>query len=153
MSVVQLGLPTLLFVVLTLAGCQTDTGPESVKETSASKSTLAERIQFLESYVKFRRKYDKLEYNIYYQNNSGGRLPGPSDWDIRLVAQVPSDEIAQWISPDMKAGNPPKDGWHLSTANEIDVNNVTQWHIAGGRSLGIDPDGSIIVYRSNSLGE
>ena len=142
----------MIFALLAVVGCNPGSGPPSVSETSSARSSLKDRIQFVEQYVNFQRTYKNLEYSIYYKNNSYG-MPGPSDWDIQLAAEVPADEVAKWISPDMKAGQPPKSGWHLTTASEIDVASVVEWYTFGGRSLGIDRGGSIVVYRHHTLGE
>ena len=141
----------LISILLSAIGCNSGSGPPSVSETSSARPNLDSRVKFVEQYVSFQRNYKNLEYSIYYQNNSYG-MPGPSDWDIQLVAKVPPDEVASWISPDMKAEHSPRK-WHLTTAKEIDVTNVVEWYAVGGRSLGIDRGASIIVYRHNTLGE
>ena len=143
----------LLPCSLLFSGCSGDAGPPSISQTSTTTDQLSERIKTLETYVEFRRNYNILEYDIFFQNNGGGRLPGPSDWDIRLAAQVPKDEIDVWVSQEMNTSSPPKKPWYQKIVNEIDVSGVTEWHSAGGRSVGIDRVDSIVVYRNNNLGE
>ena len=141
----------ILFFASALIGCTGNSGPPSVAETSANKELLGDRIEFVETYVKFRRQYNRLEYDIFFQNN-GGIPPGPSDWDIRLVADVPPGDLTDWISQGMTPGISPVDSWHQKIANEIDISNVTEWYIDGGRSVGIDRDNSIVVYRNHTWG-
>ena len=140
-----------LFFVSGLIGCTGDSGPPSVAETSANKVLLADRVEFVETYVNFRREYTRLEYDIFFQNN-GGFPPGPSDWDIRLVAEVSPNELTEWVSQGMAPGISPVDGWHRKIANEIDVSNVSEWYSDGGRSVGIDRNNAIVVYRNHTWG-
>jgi hypothetical protein len=90
---------SLLLLAGLLTGCSSNapSGPASVAETSETRPRLEDRVEFIERYVTFRRTYRKLAYAVDYQNNSGGMVPGPSDWDIRLVAVVPAEEIDDWI--------------------------------------------------------
>lgn len=37
------------------------------------------------------------EYHIWYQDNSTGWVPGPSDYSIRLALKVKADSIDSWI--------------------------------------------------------
>jgi len=36
------------------------------------------------------------EYHIIYCDNSGGLVPGPSDWDIRVALKVDPEDILLW---------------------------------------------------------
>jgi len=107
-----------LLLAIMLPGCSgTASGPESVTETSVARADLADRILFLENYVNFRRQYEILDYDIMYQNNGGGMVPAPSDWDIRLIAVVPRTEIEAWVPaglPNGIANRGPKLGWIAS---------------------------------------
>jgi len=46
------------------------------------------RLAFLARYLRSKSPIVDAEYVIRYQDNSGGMIPGPSDWDIRAVLQV-----------------------------------------------------------------
>jgi len=144
----------LAFLLLVLTGCadNDNSGPATVSQTSASTPKLSDRIRFVESYVNFRREYNELEYNIVYHNNSS-RLsaPGPSDWNIILIAKVPPDQIEQWVLPKTLDEGVPKPVWHKEAAREIDVSSVDEWYTDGNRTIGLDRARSIIVYRNTTL--
>ena len=121
------------------AGCSnTESGPASVKETSAARAELADRIQFLENYVTFRRQYEQLDYDIMYQNNGGGMLPGPSDWDIRLIAVVPESEIEAWVPKDAEKKINVSPTWLQDLPGTIERDGIAEWYRSSGRVIGID---------------
>ncbi|MCY2992852.1 MAG: hypothetical protein NTY19_33970 [Planctomycetota bacterium] len=138
-----------LLIAFALAGCS-PSGPTSVAETSAAHAVLADRVRFIEHYVTFRRKYEKLDYDVTYQNNDGGMVPGPSDWDIRLIAAVPPTDVDGWIPTDAekKDGSPPQ--WLRDLPDSIEREGLTEWYRKSGAELGIDRARSIVAYRSTS---
>ena len=91
---------TAILLMSALVGCGGPTGPASTNTTSDALPSLAQRVEFLERYVTFRRQYQELGFHIVYHNNGGGGVPGPSDWDIRVVAVVPPEQLPQWLPPD-----------------------------------------------------
>ncbi|MBX3418859.1 MAG: hypothetical protein KF851_14735 [Pirellulaceae bacterium] len=142
---------SVLLVAVTLSGCSNRaTGPASVVATSATQNRLADKIQFLENYVTFRRQYEELDYDIMYQNNGGGMVPGPSDWDIRLIAVVPIAEIEESVLDGVKKleGSPPD--WVKNLPGSIDRTGLTEWYNKGGTTIGVDRERSIVVYRYTS---
>jgi hypothetical protein len=122
----------MLLTTLGLVGCGGPSGPASTDTSSDFLPSLERRVEFLERYVTFRRGYRDLGFLIAYQNNGGGMAPGPSEWDVRLVAAVPPAELAAWAPPGL-AASPSAD---------------TQW-LAGvpgeGRAAGRDQG---VVHRS-----
>lgn len=142
----------LVFISLVVSGCASESGPSSINETSASTALLKDRVEFIEQYVTFDRMYDELEYSVFYQNNGGGGIPGPSDWDIRIVAKVPPEQIQAWVPANSVAGAAPATKWFESTADKIDVSSISEWHTDGQRSVGLDRQNSIVVYRNSTLG-
>src|SRR3954451_19838714 len=95
-------IPVILAVCL-IVGCGRS-GPASTRTVSSQFATVAERAKFLEKYVTFRRTYETLDFDVMYQNNGGGGgAPGPSDWDVRLVATVPAAELGTWVPTGAKA--------------------------------------------------
>lgn len=145
----------LFFSLLIVSGCESDpisSGPPSVNKTSTATAALEDRVNFIEQYVTFDRQYDDLEYSVFYQNNGGGRIPGPSDWDIRLVAKVPPEQIQAWIPADSAKGAAPMTKWYQTTADKIDVSSINEWYADGNRSIGIGRTNSVVVYRSTTLG-
>jgi len=134
-------------LALLIAGCaQPQSGPPSTNTTSAQFAQLADKIAFLEQYVQFRRSYQQLDFCVQYSNNAGGTVPGPSEFDVRIVAVVPSAELNVWTSGLAKAV-PPDAGWLTDVPTQIDYFGVKQWFQKGGLTVGIDPKKSVVVYR------
>lgn len=69
-------------------GLTTDTDSRSLPDVQP-------RLDFLARYLKLKSPVTDAEYIIHYRDNSGGSIPGPSDWDIRAVLQV-ADDGAAW---------------------------------------------------------
>ncbi len=107
---------------------------------------MEEKTSFLHQYVAFQRSYTTLDFDISYNNNGVGRVPGPSDWDIRLVATVPEAELQQWIPTDISPSEqtqPPL--WVKTVPTSLDLSTITEWY---GEDLGIDRQRCIVVYHN-----
>ena len=81
-------------------------GKGVVRQRSDTLATLAERVAFLEKHVTFRRGYEALAFDVMAADNSGGGVPGPSEWDIRFIAVVPEGEVEKWVPGGVKAKGP-----------------------------------------------
>lgn len=127
----------------------TPSGPPSTATSSEKFATLEEKTAFLEKYVTFRRSYKKLEYLIIYHDN-GGFLPGPSDWDITIIAHVPRKELGVWIY-DTKPSAEPVGDWLPYFPRTIDLSGVSEWFSSERVLVGLDRKMSIIVYRNSTL--
>jgi hypothetical protein len=136
----------LVAVVLTFNNRKPN-GPHSTKTDSATLPTLAERTSFLHQYVTFRRTYETLDFDINYRNNNGGMVPAQSDWDIRIVATVPSKELDDWIPAGAKESATPDTDWMTSIPTQLDLTGVNEWYVDGGRIIGLDRAKRIVVYR------
>ena len=140
-----------LLMTFAMAGCSSSpSGPASVEETSAARADLRDRIQFIERYVAFRRDYKNLEYEVSYQNNEDGMVPGPSDWDIRLIAAVPPGAVDLWISANLQRIDGSQPQWLGDLPGSIEKNGITEWYKNGGTEIGIDRERSIVAYRNSS---
>jgi hypothetical protein len=140
-----------LLMGMLLLGCpSTSRGPASVTETSAARTELADRIAFVENYVTFRRQYERLDYNIMYQNNSGGMVPAPSDWDIRLLAVVPAAELDAWIPVDGEKLDDMLPEWLKDLPGTIERDGLTEWYRKSGTMIGVNRERAIVAYRSTS---
>ena len=133
-----------------LVGCK-PSGPATTKTTSAAYATVAERTKFLNEYVTFRRTYETLDFDVMYQNNGGGMVPGPSDWDVRLVATVPASELQAWIPAGVNASTAPDVSWLKSVPTALDLSGVIEWYVDGKRIVGIDRARRVVVYRLSSM--
>lgn len=125
-------------------------GPTSTQTNSAGMTTLVDRTKFLHEYVRFRRTYETLDFDIEYHNNGGGMVPGPSDWDVRLVATVPASEISAWVPTGIQSSRSSDTEWLKSVPTKLDVSGVSEWYVDGQRVVGLDRGKRIVVYRSST---
>ena len=135
-----------MLIAVLVAGCG-QSGPPSTNTSSARFATLAEKVAFLQEYVRFKRTYRQLDFAIRYTNNSGGMVPGPSEWDVRIVAVVPPSELGAWTSG-LRPAPSPDTGWLAGAPTPIDHSGVTQWFHKGGLVVGVDKGKSVVVYRN-----
>jgi hypothetical protein len=138
--------PALIFALMLLPiGCGRS-GPSSVRTTSTPFPTLQAKVAFVHRYVAFRRTYETLDFDLFYQNNDGVP-PGPSDWDVRLVATVPASEIAAWI-PAGLTPSPQDQQWLKTIPTSLDLSGLTEWYGDDRVVVGIDRDHRIVAYRN-----
>ncbi|MEM8778675.1 MAG: hypothetical protein AAGF26_07365 [Cyanobacteria bacterium P01_G01_bin.49] len=147
-----------LLLVILLTGCfpsfsNTQSRPKTVSETSSNRSKLQDRITFIEQYVTFTRTYLKLEYSVVYHNNSVGVVPGPSDWDIRILAVVPASKIDQWIPTGALRTDQEQPKWLTTIPGSLSTNKITEWYIKGNSVIGIDRKTSTVAYRNSTIGD
>ena len=131
-----------------MLGCDNSSGPPSIKETSEARPLLVDRIKLLEQYVTFRREYEQLEYDIVYRNNSAGLVAGPSEWDVRLIAVVPENEIDLWRQGVKTQSLDAIPDWVLQTATSIDVSSIKEWYVEDGTTIGIGKQQRLVAYRN-----
>ena len=122
--------------------------PYIVAETSASIPELADHIKLLEIIVTIRRSYDDLEYKLTVKDNSGGRVRGPTDWDVRIIARVPPDELGDWAIAGGRDDAMTTPDWIADTAGAIDVSSITESYSESGRKIGIDRINNVIAYQA-----
>ena len=141
---------TAPLLALLLGGCDGG-GPASVKTDSSAVPTVAERAAILKPYVPFDRTYETLDFDIYYQNNAGGLVPGPSDWDVRVIATAPADELAAWVPANLPRVAKPDRAWLKTVPTDLDLGGITEWYgvdFANRRdAVGIDRARRIVAYR------
>jgi hypothetical protein len=144
---ISLRIPMIVLALSLLTGCK-PSGPASTHTTSGKFQTLAERTALLNQYVSFRRNYETLDFDIDYQNNGGGGVPGPSDWDIRLIATVPASEVGAWIPVGAKRRTTtPSVDWLKSVPTTLDLSGLDEWYGNDKQTVGIDRQRRIIAYR------
>jgi hypothetical protein len=90
-------------VVMLMSACsQSDSAksqPRGSLTTSTDSQSLPDqqqRVAFLARYVTPKSPVRDAEFIIHYQDNGGGLVPGPSDWDIRAVVQIEREHAAAW---------------------------------------------------------
>jgi hypothetical protein len=131
-----------LVLMLLLSGC----GKGKTMDTSSSEfTTLAEKQEFLESYVTFRRGYDDLHFHLSYIDGGSGMVPSPTEWNIRVLAIVPAGEVVQWIDGLSLASDPELD-W-ISDISEAPTDlSSYKWYEGDHVIVGIDRESRIVLY-------
>jgi hypothetical protein len=138
-----------LSLLLPSCGQSRPAGPPTTNTTSTALPTLAQRTTFLNQYVTFRRGYQTLDFNIAFLNNNGGTPPGPTEYDIRLIATVPESELQSWIPSGVTASpTPPDTSWLKTVPTTLNLSGVTEWYITPGKGIGLDRANKIVVYRA-----
>lgn len=138
-----------LLLISAIAGCGRLGGPASTDTSSDSLPTLDARIEFLQRYVRFRRNYRDLGFHIHYLNGGASRMPRPSEWDIRIVAVVPPEELAAWIPPGAKAAKSADLDWLKEVPGGDRALAITEWYDSPHSLVGIDREKSIVAYRAS----
>jgi hypothetical protein len=100
--------------------------------------------------VNFRRTYEELEFAISFNDGGSGRVPGPTEWDIRLLAKVPVEEIADWTAG-LKATMEVDTSWVSRIPKAPPKLEGFGWATAGDRIVGIDRKQRVVAYRNISL--
>ena len=142
-------LVALMLFMVAMAGYG-QSGPETTSTRSDEFETLAEKVEFLERYVTFDRTYHSLDYVIDYFDGGRGMLPAPSEWDIRIVAVVPKDELGQWSS-ELHTSEPFDIGWVESVGVTINHFELERWYCKGDIEVAVDEDNSTVIYRNVAI--
>ena len=141
----------MLAAMAVLAGCTPEpSGPPSTQTASSEFETVAERVAFLEPYLPLERTYETLDFYVSYQNDdSAGFLdiPGPSDWDIRIVATVPASELDDWVLDGVTPVDTADTAWLSTVPTSLDTSGLTEWYVDVTRATGIDRSRRIVAYR------
>ncbi|MGL6073981.1 MAG: hypothetical protein ACRC8S_07455 [Fimbriiglobus sp.] len=133
-------------LTLAMLGCGGPNGPATTNTLSSTMPKLADRVEFLERYVTFRRGYDDLHFHIAYQNNISG-VPGPSDWDVRLMATVPAAELDSWVPEGVVASATADTVWLRSVPGSLSASGIREWYTSARLIVGIDRERRLVVYR------
>lgn len=139
----------VLILSMNVFSCNSEDISRTEKIKSSEFSSLSEKILHMEKYVNFRRRYIDLDFNINYQDNSIGAIPAPSDWDIRIIAVVPKNEISRWLSG-MKLSTENIDKtWLQDIPSNINYQYISEWYeLYGQKFVGVDRSKGIVVYRN-----
>lgn len=140
----------VICLLVALAGCGKPSGPETTDTLSSSLPTLRERVAFLQRYVPFRGEFRRLGFHVLYRNNGGGLVPAPSDWDIRIVAVVPAEELPRWIPAGVPMAPPPDLTWLAGVPESERAAGMSEWYVEPNRVVGVDRVRSVVVYRSRA---
>jgi hypothetical protein len=81
-------------------GWAKDLGDDADRSTDTWSSAFEgkdEKLAFLSCYLVSFSEILDAEYHIVYYDNSTGRLPAPSDWDIRVALKIRPEDAALWM--------------------------------------------------------
>jgi hypothetical protein len=104
-------------------------------------------VEFISRYVPAGRSFEDLVFSVVYHDNSGGPVPGPSDWDIRLVAVVPAGQLDLWTIG-MEPCGAPDTSWLSSVPGGVPRDRLDEWFAGPGASAGLDRERRIVAWRS-----
>jgi len=130
-----------------LLGCGNVPGPKSTDISSDSIPTLSDRITYLNEYVAFRRSYQALDFHIRFRNGGDGMIPSPSEWDIRIVAVVPPEELTKWIPLGVTATPTAERQWLESVPHADRAVGIREWYVSNNKVVGVDRESSVVAYR------
>jgi hypothetical protein len=85
----------LIFILMSACGVTDNASSRTTDTRSSDLGGEAEQINFLGQYVTLRSAVSETEFHIVYHDNSGGLVPGPTDWDIQSVMWV--EDVSAWI--------------------------------------------------------
>ena len=134
---------SIILVLVLFAGCS-QSGPAITHASSSQFPSLQEKTDFLQRYVSFRRTYEALDFRIDFFNGGGG-VPAPSEWDVRLVARVPTSEIQVWVPQGITQSSQDRD-WLKLVPTTLEIAGITEWYGEKGRVVGIDREHGIVAY-------
>ena len=137
-----------LFFILLLASCGKKN--KSTKTLSSEFLTLAEKQDFLEDYVTYRRSYQELHFNLSYLDGGSGLVPGPTEWNVRLFATVPAEQLDKWTNGLSQTSTPELDWISDIPQAPKDVSSY-QWHQDNGVTVGIHKEENKVLYWNLSL--
>ena len=89
----------VLFIAITLAALSLACHREPSRTTdkmSSEFSTDQAKIDYLSRYLKLQTAIEATEFHIQYQDNSGGLVPGPSEWDVQVVMKMKPEDTPVW---------------------------------------------------------
>lgn len=82
--------------LLLLAGCPAEK-TRTTDTRSRTLPTAKERTAFLCGYLVCPTTPSDAAFHVMFQDNSGGMVPGPSDFTIRAMVKVTPDETELWV--------------------------------------------------------
>ena len=132
----------VLILTLLVASC----GKGKTTDTVSSKfTTLVEKREFLERYMKFRRSYDDLHFHISFIDGDSGMVPGPTEWNLRVLAVVPEGQIDQWIDG-LSAAPDPELNWISDLPKVPSDLSRYKWYEGDRVIVGIDRESRTVLY-------
>lgn len=95
--------------------------------------------------MRFRRSYDDLHFRLSYVDGGSGLVPGPTEWNVRVLAVVPKGEIDQWIDG-LNTATDPELGWVSDIPNSPTDLSYYKWYEGDRMIVGIDRERRTVLY-------
>jgi len=135
-------------ILLLITGC--GSSPSRTTDTrSTAFTTLPEKQAFLEQYVTFRRTYQSLDFQVQFTDGGTGAIPSPSEWDIRILAEVPAEELDSWTDGLSSEETIPTE-WVNAIPNSPENLEGFRWFKGSGKTVGLHPESGTVLYRSQA---
>ena len=90
---------------------------------SAQLASDADKLAFLRRYLSLASAVAATEFHIVYHDNTGGPVPGPSEWDMHVALKLASADIPAWTRGLQEVGG---EGIDLSWGSEL-LPNTPRW--------------------------
>jgi hypothetical protein len=81
-------------------------------------ATDTDKIQFLKRYLALPTAVEAAEFHVVYHDNSGGGIPGPSDWYIQAVLKVTPPDLSAWTQNIKETSEKQDLAWGYSLAQQ-----------------------------------
>lgn len=125
--------PLLLVFLALSANAQRLNPPDLSTDTrSEAFATAEERLAFLKRYLNFQSVPRDAQYHIVYFDNSQGRIPGPSDWDIRVVLRLEPGDVSLWLADLTEVKASGDFGWALKLGPDLEEEVLAEAHYFRG---------------------
>lgn len=116
-----------------------DQASRTTDTRSETLPTAAARVEFLARYVKLRAPVSDASFHVVWHDNSGGGVPGPSDWSIVAALRVSPADAKLWLADARRAtaAAPVRSlipaSWNVTSAGDPYVREGTllRWHREG----------------------
>lgn len=134
--------------ILVLLACLATACASPSKTTDTRSKTLpddASRRQFLNPYFPLPSEVKDLTFHVTYRDNSGGMVPGPSDYDIRVLAEVKPESVKAWqgqLQPD----NQNEDLSWIADLKQLDTSK-TELYGNSKNLLVVFPESNLVARR------
>jgi hypothetical protein len=99
-----------LLVGLLCWGCKSS-GSRTTNTDSASLASKQLRLAFLRDYLTGPSEPEDAEFHISFHDNSGGFVPGPSDFDFQVALKVKPDDVSKWAIGCVRRPLEARPGW------------------------------------------
>lgn len=135
-----------------MAGCSP---PSKTTDTySNSLPDLYAREKFLKQYFHLPGEVEDLVFHVVYQDNSGGMIPGPSDWDIKILARITTKDLSNWqgaLQP-WSPGEKPDISWIEELSSDWVPDNARPNHYGTPSDyLVVYPESQLVARRISTL--